>query len=277
MVKEQHYTPHYISLWRGMLSVFFTWTELNRMIIANPVPEGRPTFQEHIRHYPINLIKQLSLYLISDQADPAEALLFYLIIFEGLTLQELCHAQLLTIRALRPGTPTPTLAESYAILLPRLSGTRGRRSPGRPTTRLDFPEQAASFLKPLLSRFEQQRSEMVKNAKNQYMFVSAGVAGTYRHPAPVSGDFLFTKIREATLRLLGIPCNPRTLRQTAGILYADRAGGSILQMMGWKGQQAYKYLSAPRVLVDPLNSPYMQGEVVFPSPRKEQSGEEHGE
>jgi hypothetical protein len=217
-------------------------------------------------------VRQLSQYIISDQADPTEAFLLYLVLFEGLSRQEICYAQLPTIHALRPGITTPTLAESYAILLPRRSGTRGRRSPGRPTTRLDFPVQAAPFLKPLLARFEQQRSEVVKNPKNHYVFVSAGVAGMRRHPGPVSGDFIFTKIREVTLRLLGTSCNPRTLRQTAGILYADRAGGSILQMMGWKGQQAYEYLSAPRELIDPTCGEPANAELQFPSPRKELKG-----
>ncbi len=190
LVKERSRTPHTISLWQGMISVFFTWAKLNRMIIANPVSPGRPTFQKRIRHYPIELVRQLSQYIISDQADPTEAFLLYLVLFEGLSRQELCHAQLPTIHALRPGIATPTLAESYAILLPRRSGTRGRRSPERPTTRLDFPVQAAPFLKPLLARFEQQRSEVVKNPKNHYVFVSAGVAGMRRHPGSVSGDFI---------------------------------------------------------------------------------------
>src|SRR5207249_1624075 len=102
------------------------------------------------------------------------------------------------------------------------------------------------FLKPLLTRFELQRAKLIKNPKNRYVFISAGVHGTHRHPAPMSRDFLIQKIHGVTYCLVGFPCNPRTLRQTAGLLYADRAGGSILQMMGWKGQQAYKYLSAPR-------------------------------
>ncbi len=98
-----------------------------------------------------------------------------------------------------------------------------------------------------------------------------------RHPGPVSGDFIFTKISEVTLRLLSTPCNRRTLRQTAGILYADRAGGSILQMMGWKGQQAYEYLSAPRELIDPTCGEPASAELQFPSPRKKLKGSEDDE
>lgn len=138
--------------------------------------------------------------------------------------------------------------------------------------KLDFPEKAESFLKPLLARFEQQRAKTIKNPKNRYVFISAGVTGTHRHPAPVSGSFLFEKIRAVTQRLMGFLCNPRTLRQTIGLLYADRAGGSILQMMGWKGRQAYKYLCAPRELVDPTNGEPAQEEVRFPQPRKEVKG-----
>jgi hypothetical protein len=277
MKKEQRYTPHYVALSRGMLFVFFTWTELSRMIITNPVSEGRPRFQERIRHYPFEVVKQLCTYVIDPQADPTEALLLYLILLEGLSLQELCHAQLPTLHALRPDIPIPSLAEAYAILLPHRSGSRGRRAPGRPIVKLDFPEKAQEFLKPLLVRFEQQRAELIKNPKNRYVFISAGVAGTHRHPAPVSGDFLFRKIRAITRRLVGFPCNPRTLRQTTGLLYADRAGGSILQMMGWKGQQAYLYLSAPRELVDPRNGEPANAEILFPSPRKELKGREDGE
>jgi len=277
MKKEQRYTPHYVSLSRGMLFLFFTWAQLERMIIANPITSGRPHFQERIRHYPFEVVKQLCAYIVSQQADPMEALLLYLILFEGLSLQELCHAQLPTLYALRPDIPIPTLAEAYAILLPHPKGSRGRHAPGRPTIKLDFPEKAETFLKPLLMRFEQQRAELIKNPKNRYVFISAGVAGTHRHPAPVSGDFLFRKIRALTDRLVGFPCNPRTLRQTTGLLYADRAGGSILQMMGWKGQQAYKYLSAPRELIDPTHGEPADAEVLFPQPRKELKGREDGE
>jgi hypothetical protein len=68
---------------------------------------------------------------------------------------------------------------------------------------------------------------------------------------------------------MGFPCNPRTLRQTAGLLYADRAGGSILQLMGWKVQHAYKYISAPRELIDPIHGGPADAERLFPSQRKE--------
>jgi len=39
--------------------------------------------------------------------------------------------------------------------------------------------------------------------------------------------------------------------------------------MGWKVQHAYKYISAPRELIDPIHGEPADAERLFPSQRKE--------
>ena len=81
----------------------------------------------------------------------------------------------------------------------------GDRTPGRPDVRLDFPAKAASWLKPLLERFERKREQMVSNERNRFLLVAPDKA---RHNIPVGHVFVWKIVREASLRVLGAACNP---------------------------------------------------------------------
>jgi len=217
--------------------------------------------------------KQLCTYITMPGADPVEALTLYLIIFHALSVWELQHAQLPTVFSLRQDIAPPRLAEAYYVLVPKPAPSLGDRSPGRPDVRLDFPAKAAPWLKPLLERFERQRKQMVSNPRNRYLLIAPNKA---RHNTPVGHVFVWKMVREASLRVLGAACNPNTLRKTAGVMFADRAGAGVLRWMGWDEQQAFAYTWAAREMIQPqqpggsqvANAQPRTKPIIFPPPKE---------
>lgn len=272
LAKEKWLAQNTIRGHRAKLFVFFDWLKMNRKVISNPVQSKIPAPGRTIQHYSPDVIKHLSTYLRAADADPFEALMLYLVLFHALTIWELRHVLLPTFLPLHQEVALPRFAESYYVIIPKPEASLGARSPGRPDIRLDFPVKAAPWLKPLLDRFERQRQLMAPNPQNRYLFINPY---TRHHDIPVGHDFIRSTIHRASGRVLGASCSPNTLRKTAGVMFADRAGAGILRWMGWEDQQAFAYAWAPREEVQPrfredpqepalrdLNSPS------FPPPRE---------
>jgi hypothetical protein len=271
--KVKRYAQNTVRGHRAKLLVFFDWLKINRMVVINPVQRQTPAPRPTIQHYPPEVIKQLCAYITAPNADPVEALTLYLIMFHALTVWELQHAQLPTVFSLRQDISLPGLAEAYYVIVPKPAPSLGDRSPGRPDVRLDFPAKAAPWLKPLLERFECQRQQIVRNPRNRYLLIAPKKA---RHNTPVGKVFVWEIVRNASLRMLGAACNPNTLRKTAGVMFADRAGAGILHWMGWDEQQAFAYTWAAREMIHPQQregseSTHLQSSaelITFPSPKE---------
>lgn len=273
LVKEKRYAQNTVRQHRAKLLVFFDWLKMNRMVIVNPVQRKTPAPSPTIQHYPSEVIKQLCGYITEPDADPVEAFILYLIIFHALTVWELRHVTLPTVLPLHKDMALPGLAEAYYVIVPRPAPSLGDRSPGRPDVRLDFPAKAAPWLKPLLERFELQRQQMVRNPKNRYLFITSA---TKRHNAPIGHYYLWNIVRRASLRVLDAACNPNTLRKTAGVMFADRAGAGVLHWMGWEDHQAFAYTWAAREMIQPqqpggsqaANAQPGAGAIIFPPPKE---------
>lgn len=271
--KVKRYAQNTVRGHRAKLLVFFDWLKIKRMVVVNPVQRTTPAPRPTIRHYPAEAMRQLCASLPVPDADPVEALTLYLIMFHALSVWELQHAELPTVFSLHQDIPQSKLAEAYYVIVPKPAPSLGDPSPGRPDTRLDFPAKAASWLKPLLERFEQQRQERVRNPKNRYLLISPGTA---RHNTPVGKVYVWEIVRSASLRVLGAACNPNTLRKTAGMLFADRAGAGVLRWMGWDDQQAFAYTWAAREMIHPQERDSSQRTqlqpgaelITFPSPKE---------
>lgn len=269
----KRYAQNTVRNQRAKLLVFFDWLKINHMVISNPVQSRTPAPQPTIKHYPLEVIKQLCTYITSPDADPTEALTLYLIIFHALSVRELQHAQLPTVYALRQHIPAPRLAEAYYVIIPKPLPSLGSRSPGRPDVRLDFPAKAAPWLKPLLERFERQREQLVSNPRNRYLLLAPNKT---RHNTPVGHVLVWQIVRNASRRILGADCNPNMLRKTAGVMLADRAGAGILHWMGWDDQQAFAYTWATREMHHPPQRNDLQAAqtqptaepIKFPSPKE---------
>jgi len=228
--------------------VFFDWTKLTRVSFMNPVQRKLPAESPTIRHYTPELIEQLCASLVDPEADPVEALVLYLIIFHAFSVWELRHAEIPGMYVLESGMWVTTLSETYGVDLPRPSASRGSHSRGRPDTHIPFAEAALSWLRPLLSRFENDRQGRLENTSNRYLLLSPFSS---RHNTPVSGTFIKSIVRRASLRVLGMVCTPNTLRKTSGVIFTDQAGSGVLRWHGWEEQQAFAYTWAQRVLVHP--------------------------
>ncbi|HEU5227822.1 MAG TPA: hypothetical protein VFV38_41065 [Ktedonobacteraceae bacterium] len=248
LTQQRRYAQNTVRTQRGSLFVFFDWLKISRMVVANPVQRKTPAPEPTIQHYSPDVIKQLCLYIRTPDADPTEAFILYLIIFHALSVWELRHAVLPAILPLRDDIAVPSLAEAYYIIVPRPLPSRGDRSPGRPDIRLDFPSAAASWLKPLLLRFEHQRQLIAGASRSSYVLLTPAAV---RHNTVVGQIFTWKVVKQASQRLLNGACNPNTLRKTAGIMFADRAGAGVLRWMGWEEHQAFAYAYATREMVHP--------------------------
>ncbi len=248
---------------RTAIRGFFDWARVNHLVIANPVQRRIPVPPRTIRHYPPEITKHLCS-LSTPDIDPTEGLILYLIIVHACSAWELRHAQIPSLLSLTEAIHVPSLAEFYYVVLSKAVPSRGKRSPGRPLHRLDFPPEAASWLKPLLEKFERQRQEIVKGTNNQYVLVAPGKA---HHQTPVSGEFVRNLVMRASLHILGVACTARLLRQTAAVMLADTISAGILPWLGWEEQQASAYAWAPREIVVPqtTDSTGKAGPATFPS------------
>jgi hypothetical protein len=260
--KVKRYAQNTVRGHRAKLLVFFDWLKINRLVVVNPVQRATPAPRPTIRHYPNEAMRQLCAYITAPDADPVEALTLYLIIFHALSVWELQHTQLPPVFSLHQDIPQPKLPDAYYVIVPKSAPSLGDRSPGRPDIRLDFPAKAAPWLKPLLERFERQRQQRVKNPKNRYVLIAPSTA---RHNTPVGKVLVWEIVRKTSLRVLGAACNPNTLRKTAGVMFADRAGAGILRWMGWDDQQAFAYTWAARETIHPQELDSSQATQLQPS------------
>jgi hypothetical protein len=271
--KERRYAQNTVRECRAKLLVFFDWLKINRMVVANPVQRKTPAPSPTIQHYPPEVIRQLCRYITAPDADPVEALVLYLIIFHALSVWELQHVEIPTILTLRKDIQQPGLAEAYYVIVPKPAPSPGDRSPGRPDVRLDFPVKAASWLRPLLDRYECHRQQLVSNQRNRYLFITSSTA---HRNVPVGHVFIWKTVRDASIRLLDAACNPNILRKTAGVMFADQAGAGVLRWMGWDDQQAFAYAWAPREVIQPQQLDGSQDAhsrpgvepITFPSPKQ---------
>ena len=233
---------------RSHLQVFFDWAKINKLALFNPVCIQIQQPSPAILHYPFEVIKQLSSYIVDPQTDPTEALTLYLIIFHGFTSWELCHTKISNLQGLRDDILMPTLAERYHLIVPKQPVSRGKRAPGRPKIGLDFPPVAASWLKPLLERFEYQRQQRLRNPSNEYLITAPGQT---RHAKAVSSAFILRVVQRASQRAIKAICTPKLLRITAAVMYTDQAGAGVLNWMGWGILQAFFYSWGPREVIHP--------------------------
>lgn len=144
---------------RSKLRVFFNWAKSNRLIVINPVQRQVAKPEPTIRHYPPEVIRQLCEYVVAPDAEPVEALVLYLIIFHALSVWELQPAKIPAVIPMREDILPLGFGQAYYLIVPKREPSRGNRSPGHPSIRLDFPPTATPWLKPLLERFEHQRQQ----------------------------------------------------------------------------------------------------------------------
>jgi integrase len=212
---------------------FFSWAELSGL---GPNPTSVATRRDFaFRHYSPDVIERLAKYVLSPDAEPVEALVLYLIIFHAFSVWELAHALLPAVDT--SSSETHGLSDAYYVVVPAHEPTRRNLSPGRPEPRVEFPASAATWLKPLLQRYERWRIETLDNPSSKFLLVAPGRA---RHDNPVCREFVRRVVKRASSRAGVGECNPKRLRATSATFYAD-SGVGILTALGWSPSQGFKF------------------------------------
>lgn len=240
------------------LRVFFDWALLHEMVSHNPIvstemksgPRAFTVVDERgrrvevsgaIRRYDDRVIQQLCKYIVSPEADPTEALVYYLTIFHLLTPTE--------IRTLRIPSfvSRKSISSEYDgnmdyryLILPAKKPSRGKRSVRRTEQIIKFPPKALSWLVPLLERFYKRRSTHVRAYQNEYFVVGGNRS---RRNKPVSQTYIFKLVQRGSQRLLDGAINLSSLRQTAAAIFAQRSKrrSAVLTMMGWGRKSAIRF------------------------------------
>lgn len=246
MVREERVAHRTLMRTVDTLKLFFAWAKHQRKTVINPVRITMERPHRTIEQYDSEVMRALMHYVRSPESDPEEALVLYLILVHACSVSELRLAQLPHGGA-SPKDRGASLADMYHVILPQRQATIGKRSSRQSRTRLDFPAAIASWLMPLLQRYQTDRSRVLVHPRNRYLFVGTRL----RRNLPVSPQYIRSVVRRATERVLGAACNPVTLRKTAGILLADSQGAGMLEWMGWQAQQAFIYTWAARKVVHP--------------------------
>ena len=236
---------------RASLFIFFERAKLVRRCSHNPVRQRIPALEPRIQHYAPEILRDIGRFIVEPASDPTAALLLYFITFHLTTVQELRYLRLPTVVSFATGKPFAGLAHPSALTLPRRQASLGITHPGRPGGGIDFHQAARHWLAPLLARFEVKRASTIgPRGRSRYVFATA--RGSFRD-VPVSPAWIWQQVTHNTRLLLGVACNPNTLRKTAAVYFADRVGAGVLNQMGWEAQQAFTYTWATRELIDPSN------------------------
>ena len=220
--KDANFKPIYV----------FAWAEHNQLVHNNPVQCRVRENEAKVTHYSEQVFEKLFAYLKSLQADPAGALALYLILFHAFRVTELRLAQIpLAIPSTEEQSET-SLTENYCLFIAPQPRPRANNVGRRPSLHIDFPQEAAHWLKPLLIRYEQHRASVGCTPRNNYLFLSTRSA---RHHTPVSKEHIRRLVSKVTRDVLGAVANASALRRTAGVIFADECPrrGAVLTRLGW--------------------------------------------
>jgi len=240
------------------LRIFFDWAKLHQIVKDNPLSTiycgGARTFTvrgdhgevveiaEAIRRYDESVVKKLCAYIVSPEADPEEAVIFYFIIFHLFTNSDLRNMRIPSLLDVGRDLPhASNRAEGFEYLyLPLHQPTRGKRSVTRTDTKIVFPRKALSWLVPLLERYYEKRTGVVKAQHQQHFLVNER---TTRSNKSVTKCYVADRVRKASLRVLGGTVTASDLRRTAADIIGQRSKrrGAILTAMGYSALAAMRF------------------------------------
>ena len=178
-------------------------------------------------------------------AQPEEALILYLVIFHLLTLNQLRNVKIPSLLNNTFSNSTSGDAENYQYLaLSSTKPTRGNRPSKRPRN-IKFLRKASPWLVPLLERYYKERNNLGRARHCEYLIATVASA---RHNKPVSGTYVRTVLKRASLHLLGGTVAISDLRQTAAAVVSQQSKrrSAVLVPMGYSEKWAtrFNYLEA---------------------------------
>ena len=201
-------------------------------ITISPVP-----FQ--IQVCPPDQIQKLQAYVKNPHSNPEYALLICLVLFFGLTTEDLAFAQIQELKLEKPMT----------LVLRRKPRTRGRRYYHRTQT-LSIPCEPfwlARLQKNFLTQWQAQYSQV----KSTYPRLSLLLPRSQNFNRPLSSDTIRERLSHATQEAVGVNIPIRVLRQTCGHLHTHGQDASSLTRLGWSPQFAFHYSWRPKTFFTP--------------------------
>lgn len=251
------------------LRTFFDWAELHGLVTSNPfttiVCGGSKAFTirnergemveiaEAIRRYDDSVVEKLCAYIIAPDADPEEAVMLYFIIFHLLTNGDLRNLRI----------PSQTKDDSQVghfeyLELPLPPLTRGKRSVTGKESKITFPPKALIWLRPILERYYEKRSTIVKVAQQQHFLVGEGNARCHK---PVTKIYVTDVVRRASLKVLGGVVTASELRNTAADMFVQHSDrrGAILTRMGYSALAAIRFNYLERFSLQTNKAPRRRG------------------
>lgn len=256
------------------LRTFFDWAELHGLVTSNPfrtiICGGSRAFTirdergemieiaEAIRRYDDSVIEKHCAYIVAPDTDPEEAIVLYFIIFHLLTNWDLRN-----LRIPLQGKDDPQGVLTHAghfeyLELPLPPLTRGKRSVTRKDTKIRFPPKELIWLRPILERYYEKRSTILKVAHQQHFLVGEGNARCHK---PVTKIYVADIMRRASLKVLGGVVTASGLRNTAADIFMQHSDrrGAILTMMGYSALAATRFNYLERFSLQTNKTPRRRG------------------
>ena len=251
------------------LRTFFDWAELHGLITVNAftsiVCGGSKAFTmrtkggemieiaEAIRRYDDSVVEKLCAYIVAPDADPEEAVVLYFIIFHLLT-----NGDLRNLRIPSPAKDGSRVGHFEYLELPLPQLTRGKRSVTGKESKITFPAKALIWLRPILERYYEKRSTIVKVAHQQHFLVGEGNARCHK---PVTKCYVREVIRRASLKVLDGMVTASELRNTAADMFVQHSDrrGAILTRMGYSAVAATRFNYLERFSLQTNKTPRRRG------------------
>ncbi len=221
------------------IAAFFRWAKRKKLILFDPtVNIHLSRCSEKILICSKNQFEALCLFIRDPQSNASQALAVILILFYGLTTEDLSTA---TINL-------PTTANSkLRIILARKPRSYGRRYYNRSQI-LELPTNPL-WLHHLVQRFCTHWQTCFNSIQSKISFPRTPLFldPQLQHNRNLSNSYIRSIVIAATLSATGVVLPPRVLRQTCGHIMTHGNDASVLSQLGWSPQFAFCYTWLPRV------------------------------
>lgn len=231
---RKNYTPKHLRDTYNCLNRFYRYCKSKRLVLINPCAQLKPSREQAKlsvidEHY----FKKIQQFIKNESSDPEHALILTLVIFYGLAVEDLSHAQC-----------NADSKSSLQIILRRKPRSKGRRFYNRQQILIlpDKPE----WLRNLKIRFLSQWVTHRQQTKSSFPYDPLLIARHHHSNRPMCPEVVGEKIMAASKAATGTPIPARILRQTCGHLHSKNGDASLLTTLGWSPQFAFHYTWLPR-------------------------------
>ena len=231
---ERNYKMRSMESFQYTLRRFYEWCRLERLILTNPWSKPRDGSRSNwVTICTEAQFKKLTAFIRSPDSDPEGALLLSLILFYGLTKDDLRFA---TIKI---------QDNRLTIVLKRQPRSRGKSFHNR-HAEIVWPESSV-WCRNLQLRFLRSWKNSFQAGANPLGTPLLLLPKSYLSAKPCGREKVRELVLSLTEKVTGRPIPSNVLRQTCAHIHSMRGDASILTTLGWSRITAFRYSWAPRV------------------------------